>query len=91
MRLLNLLLAGLIVVAGLIGALFLMALGFISFVLRRLFGQPAPAPTFQWSARVNGRQAGGQTRRTDPNVIDVVATEVKDAPSIQDSRSNTNR
>lgn len=78
MRIFNLLLAGLVIVAGLIGAIFLMVLGFVAFVLRRLFGRPAAAPSFQWSARVNGRPTGGQTRRADPNVIDVVATEVKD-------------
>lgn len=79
MRLLNLLFAGLFIVAGLIGAIFLMMLGFVAFVFRRLFGRPAATPTFQWSARVNGRPAGGSARRADPGVIDVEATEVKDS------------
>ena len=79
MRLLSLLLTGLIVVAGLVGAVFLMGFALVLFILRRLFGRPAATPHFQWSARTSMRPgpAARPTHRADPNVIDVETTEVK--------------
>ena len=75
MRILNLVIAGLILLAGVIGALLLMAIGLVSFILRRLLGRPATVPRFQRPARPT---AARPPRAGDGEVIDVVTTEVKD-------------
>lgn len=51
MRLVQFVIASLVVVAGLVGALLLVAVGFVIFVLRRLFGRPAAMPRFQRPVR----------------------------------------
>jgi|GEM_PF-3248884 len=47
MRFVQFVIASLVVIAGLVGALLLVAVGFVLFVLRRLFGRPAAMPRFQ--------------------------------------------
>lgn len=51
MRIVQIIIASLVVAAGLIGALLLVAFGFVIFVLRRLFGQSATLPRFQRPVR----------------------------------------
>ena len=46
MRIVQIIIASLVVAAGLIGALLLVAFGFVIFVLRRMFGQSATLPRF---------------------------------------------
>ncbi len=92
MPVIRFIIATLVVIAGLIGAAVLVVFGLVVFVLSRLFGRPAQMPRFQASFRSSRPgAAAGPARRTDPNVIDVVATEVKDPVSLQGPRSNTNR
>lgn len=47
MRIVQIIIASLVVAAGLLGALLLAAFGFVIFLLRRLFGQSAAPPRFQ--------------------------------------------
>ena len=75
MRIIQFILTGLIVAAGLIGALLLMAVGLVSFVLNRLFGRAATMPRFQRPAPSNPARPAYSNRSDD--VIDVVTTEVK--------------
>jgi hypothetical protein len=63
------------VIAGLIGATALLAIGFVMFVLLRLFGRPAARPRFQRSVRSTPARPAYSSR---DDVIDVVATEVKE-------------
>ena len=75
MRLLRFVITGLAVVASLLGALALVVIGFVVFVLLRLFGRPAALPRFQRPVRP------GPARPTYSNrdeVIDVTATRVND-------------
>ncbi len=52
MRFFQFIVASLIVIAGLVGGLLLVAVGFVIFVVRRLFGRPAAAvPRFQRTVR----------------------------------------
>lgn len=76
MSVLRVLITSLIVVAGLIGAALLMVVGFVIFVLNRLFGRAAPMPRFQTSFQTSPPPQ----KRAPPqgDVIDVVATDVKD-------------
>jgi hypothetical protein len=72
---LRLLFASLAVLAGLFGALLLAVVGFVFFVFRQMLGRPAVMPRFQ-------KPAGPTFVRPTPaghgDVIDVVATEVKE-------------
>ena len=75
MRFFRIVVTSLAVVAGLIGALALMAIGFVAFVLLRLFGRPARMPRFQASVR----RAGARPAYTPKDdVIDVTATRVNE-------------
>jgi hypothetical protein len=51
MRIVQFVIASLVVIAGLVGALLLVAFGFVFFVVRRLFGRPAAMPRFQRPGR----------------------------------------
>jgi hypothetical protein len=51
MRFVQFVIASLVVIAGLVGALLLVAFGFVLFVVRRLFGRPAARPRFQRPGR----------------------------------------
>jgi hypothetical protein len=73
MRLLRFIVTSLALVASLIGAFALVAIGFVVFVLLRLFGRPAARPRFPRVSRDPARPAYAQ--RDD--VIDVTATAVK--------------
>jgi len=85
MRFVQFVIASLVVIAGLVGALLLVVVGFVLFVLRRLFGRPAAMPQFQASfRRAPGRPAS--PRRDD--VIDVIATDVKADSARSQSRLN---
>jgi hypothetical protein len=75
MPILRFILTSLMVVAGLVGALLLMAVGLVIFVLNRLFGRPATMPRFQ---RPVGPSAAASKSAARGDVIDVVATDVKD-------------
>ena len=75
MPVLRLLFSALAVVVGIVIACFILALGFVMFLLQRLFGRPAAMPRFQ---RVNPRPAASTTRASTGDVIDVEATPVKD-------------
>ena len=75
MRLLRFIITSLAVLAGLIGALAVVAIGFVVFVLARLFGRPATRPQFRRSAQPNPARPAYSTR---DDVIDVVTTEVKE-------------
>jgi hypothetical protein len=75
MRLLRFIITSLAILAGLIGALALMMIGFVVFVLLRLFGRPATRPQFRRPARTNPARPAYSTR---DDVIDVVTTEVKE-------------
>ena len=75
MRLLRFVITGLAVVASLLGALALVVIGFVVFVLLRLFGRPAALPRFQRPARCGpARPAYGNRGE----VIHVTATRVND-------------
>lgn len=75
MRCVQFVIASLVVIAGLVGALLLVAVGFAFFVVRRLFGRPAAMPRFQASIRRTSARPADSNRA---DVIDVTATEVKD-------------
>jgi len=77
MPVLRILFSALAVVVGIVIACFILALGFVMFLLQRLFGRPAAMPRFQ---RVNPRPAArpATTRVPTGDVIDVEATPVKD-------------
>jgi hypothetical protein len=83
-RILRLLITSLVILAGLFGALLLMIIGLVSFLLSRLFGRAAPMPRFQASFRT-ARPGQPRTRPPAGDVIDVVATEVKDQRTIPPS------
>ena len=51
MRFVQFVIASLVVIAGLVGGLLLVAVGFVIFVVRRLFGRPAAVPRFQRTVR----------------------------------------
>lgn len=75
MRILQFIIASLIVIAGLVGGLLLVAVGFVTFVLRRLFGRPATMPRFPRSVRPATARPAYSNR---DDVIDVVTTPAKD-------------
>jgi len=75
MHLLRFVLTSLAVIAGLIGAFALLAVGFVVFFFARLFGRPATRPSFQRATRTTPTRPAYSNR---DDVIDVVATEVKD-------------
>jgi|JI8StandDraft_1071087.scaffolds.fasta_scaffold274066_2 hypothetical protein len=75
MRLLRFVITGLAVVASLLGALALVVIGFVVFVLLRLFGRPAALPRFQRPAR-SGPARPAYSNRDE--VIDVTTTRVND-------------
>jgi hypothetical protein len=75
MRLFQFIVASLIVIAGLIGGLLLVAVGFVVFVLRRLFGRPAAMPRFPRSVRPAAARPAYSSR---DDVIDIVTTPAKD-------------
>jgi hypothetical protein len=75
MPLLRFIFTSLAVLAGLIGALALMMIGFVVFVLLRLFGRPATRPQFRRPSRPNPARPAYSAR---DDVIDVVTTEVKE-------------
>jgi hypothetical protein len=72
-RIVRFIVTGLAVVAGLIGAMVVMALGFIVFLFLRLFGRPATRPRFQ-----TGSARARPAYSPKDDVIDVTATDVKD-------------
>jgi hypothetical protein len=74
MRLLRLVITVLAVAASLVGGLVLAAIGFIVFVLLRLFGRPANRPLFQPASRRPPRTPDFEAA----DVIDVAATRVND-------------
>lgn len=76
MRLLRFIVTSLAVVASLIGALALVVIGFIVFVLLRLFGRPAAKPRFQ--ARFTRQTAARPAYSNRDDVIDVATTPAKD-------------
>jgi hypothetical protein len=81
MRFLRLLITSLIVAAGLVGAVLLVVFGFVIFVLSRLFGRQAPMPRFQATFRTSRPPAPRRPPADD--VIDVVATQVKDQTTLR--------
>jgi hypothetical protein len=74
MRLLRFIVTSLALAASLIGALALVAIGFVVFILLRLFGRPAIRPHFQRSPRNPARPAYSSR----DEVIDVTTTRVID-------------
>jgi hypothetical protein len=74
MRLLRLVITVLAVAATFVGGLALVAIGFVVFVLLRLFGRPANRPRFQSASRRPTRTANFGAGE----VIDVAATRVND-------------
>ena len=74
MRLLRFIVTSLALAAAAIGGLALVAIGFVVFVLLRLFGRPATRPQFHRTPRNPAQPA--YANRDD--VIDVTATQVKD-------------
>lgn len=81
MRLFQFLITSLVVIAGLIGAAVLVVLGLVLYVLNRLFGRTTTMPRFQASFRTSRPMPPRPASRAD--VIDVVATEVKDQPTLR--------
>ncbi len=75
MRFVQFVIASLVVIAGLVGALLLVAFGFVFFVVRRLFGRPAAMPRFQRPVRPAAARPAYSSR---DEVIDVVTTPAKD-------------
>lgn len=75
MRLLRFVITSLAVLASLIGALALVMIGFVVFVLLRLFGRPAALPRFQRPARPNPARPAYSNR---DDVIDITTTRVND-------------
>lgn len=70
MQILRLLLAGIIVILGLLAAAVVMLVGVIIYTFQRLRGRPAPRPAFR---RPSPRSRPMRTA----DVIDIEATEVK--------------
>ena len=68
MRFVQFVIASLVVIAGLVGALLLAAFGFVFFVVRRLFGRPAAMPRFQRPVRP---AAARPTHSGRDDVIDI--------------------
>lgn len=81
MRFLRLLFTSLFVLAGLVGAALLVILGLFIFALNRLFGRPAAMPRFRATVHTSRPTPPRAAHRGD--VIDVVATEVKDQPTLR--------
>ncbi len=75
MRLLRFVTTSLAVIAGLIGAFALVAIGSVVFVLLRLIGRPAALPRFQRATRPAPARPAYSSH---DDAIDVVATEVKE-------------
>jgi len=75
MRIFNFVVTTVAVVLGLIGAALLMAVGLSAYALRRLVGRPAALPSFHRPAQARPARPAYAGR---DDVIDVVATEVKD-------------
>lgn len=76
MPVIRFLITTLVLIAGLVGAAFLVVFGLVVYLFNRLFGRATPMPRFQATFRTSRPAA----RRAPPagDVIDVVATEVKD-------------
>jgi hypothetical protein len=87
MRILRFLITSLIVIAGLVGAALLVVLGLVVFAFNRLFGRTTPMPRFQASFRTS-RPAQPRTPQAQGDVIDVIATDVKDDSARGQSRLN---
>jgi hypothetical protein len=86
--LLRFILTSLIVAAGVIGAVLLMLFGLVMFFLSRLFGVKTQMPRFQATFH---RSSGRPTPPRAPSsgdVIDVIATEVKDDSARTQPRLN---
>ena len=81
MRFLRFLITGLVILAGLVGAALLVVVGFVFFVLNRLFGRTTAMPRFRATFRTSGSPPPRAAPRGD--FIDVVATEVKDQPTLR--------
>jgi hypothetical protein len=75
-----------VLIAGLVGAAFLVVFGLVVFIFNRLFGRSTPMPRFQASFRTSGPAPKRAPRQGD--VIDVVATEVKDGSTRAQPRLN---
>lgn len=73
MRLLRVIVTSLALLAGLIGAAVVMAMGFVLYLLLRLLGRPASRPQFH---RGPPRVRPAYSAKND--VIDITATNVKD-------------
>lgn len=73
MRFVRLIATSLAVIAGLIGAAVVMALGLVVYLCLRMFGRPARRPQFQ-----PGPARARPAYSTKDDVIDVTATDVKD-------------
>ncbi len=76
MRLLRFIMTSLALLAAMIGGVALVTIGFIVFVLLRLFGRPAAMPRFQVRTARTAPARPAYSSRDD--VIDVTATQVKD-------------
>jgi hypothetical protein len=87
MRILRFLVTSLVVIAGLIGAALLVVFGLVVFLFNRLFGRATPMPRFQASFRTS-RPAQPRARQPQGDVIDVIATDVKDDSARDQSRLN---
>lgn len=68
MRFVQFVIASLVVIAGLVGALLLVAFGSVLFVVRRLFGRPAAVPRFQRPVRPTAARPAYSGRH---DVIDI--------------------
>jgi hypothetical protein len=81
MRFLRFLIAGLVILAGLIGAALLVVVSFVFFVLNRLFGRPAAMPRFRATFHTSRPVPPRAAQRDD--VIDVVTTDVVDTRTLR--------
>jgi hypothetical protein len=81
MRFLRLLIAGLVILAGLVGAALLVVVGFVFFLLNRLFGRPTAMPRFRATFHTSRPVPPCTSQRED--VIDVVTTDVVDTRTLR--------
>jgi hypothetical protein len=83
MRLVRIIITSLAILIGLVVAAGLMLVGLVIFAIRRLLGQPVKMPVFRQPMRPASASSSASTtsRRHlgSDDVIDVVATEVKDS------------
>jgi hypothetical protein len=75
MPVIRILVSFVVVAVGVLFAVLLLAAGFLSFLLRRLFGRPAAMPQFRGTA---SRTPPRPSVRPRDDVFDVDATPVKD-------------